>query len=541
MNISILETVVKISVVMALAAVVAGLMRRRASAASRHLVWTLATIAVLAIPLAAIVMPGLPIPIQRASAPVGERASAVSPDSGDVAPQATPAATASSIPVRSWPALLPMFYAAGVIVLLGRLAVEQWRVRALLSRTTVVDDSEWTTLLRDCTVRVGLTREVRLVRSREETMPMTVGIRRPVIVIPSMAEMWDRDRRRAVLLHELAHVARLDCLTQTLAEIAVAVYWPHPGAWLMARRLRVERELACDDCVLSSGTEPRDYAGHLLEIAHSLGDYRAPALVVSMARPRQLEGRMLAMLDATRNRATPAASRRLLAIALTAMAMAPLAAATTVTLPSTPPAAAPQPAAASAAVQDRVASSLTPGTWQIRVAADGKSAQLTVSTHAHSFHSMSIPLNRVEGLAALLAGPAGPVHYSVTREAGTFDFEGTQRSGVGGGTFTFGPSAAFSAELVRRGFGKPTLEEQQALAGADIGFAYVDELARQKYTRPTLAQLVNAALHGVSMTYIREMSALGYRLGTLDALIRQRDHGIDPQFIRDLQAQGSRT
>jgi hypothetical protein len=220
------------------------------------------------------------------------------------------------------------------------------------------------------------------------------------------------------------------------------------------------------------------------------------------------------------------------------MVMAPLAAATTVTLPLTPLAAAPQPAAASAPAQDRVASSLTPGTWQIRVTADGKSAQLTVSTHEHSFHSMSIPLNRMEGLAALLSGPAGPVHYSLTREAGTFDFEGILRSGVGGGTFTFAPNAAFAAELVKRGFDKPTLKEQQALAGADIGFTYVDELAAQKYTRPTLAQLLDAAQHGVSMTYVREMAVLGYRLGTVDALIRQRDHGVDPQLIRDLQAQG---
>ena len=60
-------------------------------------------------------------------------------------------------------------------------------------------------------------------------MPMTCGVRRPVIVIPSIADLWDEDRRRAVLLHELAHVVRFDCLTQTLAEVAVALYWPHPG------------------------------------------------------------------------------------------------------------------------------------------------------------------------------------------------------------------------------------------------------------------------------------------------------------------------
>ena len=45
-------------------------------------------------------------------------------------------------------------------------------------------------------------------------MPMAFGTRRPAILIPATADTWPEDRRRAVILHELAHVARYDCLTQ---------------------------------------------------------------------------------------------------------------------------------------------------------------------------------------------------------------------------------------------------------------------------------------------------------------------------------------
>jgi beta-lactamase regulating signal transducer with metallopeptidase domain len=118
--------------------------------------------------------------------------------------------------------------------------------------------------LLECAERMGVRRTVRLLRSREQTMPMASGIWRGTIVIPAIADTWTEDRRRAVLQHELAHVGRFDCLAQLVAAVVCAVYWVHPGVWWIARRLRVERELACDDRVLSAGANPRAYAGHLL-------------------------------------------------------------------------------------------------------------------------------------------------------------------------------------------------------------------------------------------------------------------------------------
>jgi hypothetical protein len=352
--------------------------------------------------------------------------------------------------------------------------------------------------------------------------------------------MWDEERRRAVILHELAQVARFDCLTQTLAAVASALYWPHPGIWWAARQLRVERELACDDCVLSTGTEPREYAGHLLEIAHSLGGSEAPALAVTMARPRQLEGRMVAMLDASRNRTPPAVARRVLAGVLAAAVVAPLAAATLVpagALP-TPQSSSPLRAVAAAVAQATSANALDAGTWQTRLSEDGRSVYLSISIRPGSSHGTMIPLDRVEGLAAILKGPAGPARYVLKRDAGTFEFEGVVRSGAGGGTFTFTPNAAFADELVRRGFSKPGALESGILAWSDIGFAYLDDLKAMKYERPTLEQLVNAGQHGVSLTYLRDMSGLGYRVGTLGSLVALRDHGVDPAFVRGMQTEG---
>ena len=531
----VIELALKASLLMLVAAGVTRAMRQRASAASRHLVWTLAIVGVLALPAISAVIPAWRITV---SEPVGvvvaPAVDLTEPRLPAVANTVVAAPTPRAVAFVRWLPWLPALYGAGVIILLGRLGLEQFRMRRVLSRTRAVTEPGWTDLLHDCARRAGVMRAVELVRSSEEAMPMVCGIRRPRIVLPAVAELWEEGRRRAVLLHELAHVARYDCLTQLLAEAAVALYWPHPGAWWMARRLRVERELACDDCVLISGTEPREYAGHLLEIAHSLGGYQAPALALRMARPRQLEGRMLAMLDATRRRAAPGKSGWI-ALAAAALIVAPLSAATL--MKAAAPAERIRGAAAVAQASANDAAP-PPGTWQVHLLPGGRTAALTVSPSEHSSHGTTVSLDRIEGLAAVLTGPGGPVRYTVKRDAGMFAFEGVVRNGAGGGVFSFAPSATFPLELIKRGFARPTPVELQALAWMDIGFPFIDELTAQQYTRPTLTQLVNSAQHGVSLAYVRELAGLGYRLGTVDALARLRDHGVSGEYIRSLQAFG---
>jgi beta-lactamase regulating signal transducer with metallopeptidase domain len=547
-----IEAAFKTSAVLTAAAVVNLLLWRRSSAASRHLVWTLAVAGLLLLPILSAALPRLGVTIHVAAAdarsagpinrPTGH-AQVIDPvpaGTGVPSSMATTAVwAASSTRIAShlpWTTLLCALYAGGLLLLLIRLAADRWTIHRLARHATRVTDPGWTELLVECVLRMNVQRPVRLLRSLERTMPMALGIWRPAILMPSVADTWSEDRRRAVLLHELAHIARDDCFTQLVAVVACAVYWVHPGVWWVAQRLRLERELACDDRVLGVGTDARDYAEHLLELAYSLSSDQAPALVVSMARPRQVEGRVLAVLDAARHRAPPTLRIRFSGVAIAAALLVPLAAAEATAVPARA-AAAQKPETPDVRPAD--GQQRFPGTWAIRPSENARVVHLRLNESLDSSSGFTIAIERLEGFSsAWLSGAGGPGKFAIRRDAGLLAFEGTFRSSVGGGTYTFTPSTSFPAELAKRGFARPTPADQYLLARGDIGFAFLDELTAQGYARPDLAQLVRTAQHGVDLDYLREMGRAGYRLGQVEALITQKDHGVTPQFIRALAGQG---
>ena len=131
---------------------------------------------------------------------------------------------------------------------------------------------------------------------------MTWGLRQPVILVPAGSEAWSEEIRRSVLLHELGHIRRGDCLMLLLGRLACAAYWFHPLAWLAARQLRKTSEQAADDMVLASHIAPPDYAEHLVGIAARMRRLRwFGHVALPMASPSDLESRVLAILDPRRN------------------------------------------------------------------------------------------------------------------------------------------------------------------------------------------------------------------------------------------------
>jgi beta-lactamase regulating signal transducer with metallopeptidase domain len=189
-------------------------------------------------------------------------------------------------------------WAAGTLLVAGRLAVGLERVRRMHREAEPLLDAEWTHDASDLARQLEVRRSVELFESRRVPVAITSGLLRPFLLLCRQARLWTIERRRVVLLHELAHVKRADWMWLLLAEAAVAFYWWHPLAWVLARQVRRDGEKACDDLVLRAGTKPSVYAGHLLGIFRSLTSAAHPvAPAVASARPSHFEGRLRSILD----------------------------------------------------------------------------------------------------------------------------------------------------------------------------------------------------------------------------------------------------
>jgi beta-lactamase regulating signal transducer with metallopeptidase domain len=330
------------SVVLLAAGAIAAGLARWSSAALRHQIWCLSFAGLIFLPLLSAAVPDwnlAVLPAEQVRLAVANDADGTTTprESVSISPSATfdptrsaigidrernpqgaaadvkaPAATQPSgedrLSDRSRPriaALLPMAFLAiwftGAVVLLVPFLISGVAARWLYGSCRAVRDDQWTALLLELRARLALRRSVRLLETAEAIVPVTWGVLRPVVLLPGDSQDWTLERRRYVLLHELAHVKRLDVLFQFVARITCSLYWFNPLVWHALRRLRIERELACDDCVVVTGELAVDYADELVEIARS---YRSPRLAVglAMARRSHLEERIVALLDRGRSR-----------------------------------------------------------------------------------------------------------------------------------------------------------------------------------------------------------------------------------------------
>jgi beta-lactamase regulating signal transducer with metallopeptidase domain/tetratricopeptide (TPR) repeat protein len=365
---ALLLLVVKVTLILLLARVVL-LAMPHASAASRHIVATAALVAIVALPLLSVAVPRWNVlsarqqsvqrdikerllneetsSVQPAAAAdqsspnrstavdaTAEQRSAVTVGSAlSVAKNFVPAEPLTAVERAffvgrsTWKGMIVVALGVVALLLLSQMGLGMIGVWHVARHAQELDQDNALRELEYAREQLGLTMNVRLLRSSRISVPVIWGVRRPILLLPADVVTWPVDRLRVVLLHELAHLKRLDGVSLLVTRVAVSLFWFHPLAWTLERAGRSECERACDDLVLASGTRPSEYADHLLAIARSMPTFDPfRSVTLAMSRKSQLEGRLLSILQPEVARRVFSGRGVAIACAATIMIVAPVAA-----------------------------------------------------------------------------------------------------------------------------------------------------------------------------------------------------------------------
>lgn len=572
---------------------------RRTSAAVRHWVWSVAIISLLALPIFSLALPSwqlgiLPSPVQVTAAVSPMNAASESSALSGVNESAKQAATnspasrprlvrfeidsdASALntptnitptehsaeqtagvavaPTVNWAGAALVFWLFGALLVVARLLAGTFKIRQLANQADQVTESSWISLVRGLGMRLRLRNSVQLLKSERVSLPMTWGAWRSVVMLPAEADEWPHECRSIVLLHELAHVKRRDCLTQNLAQLACALYWFNPLVWMAAKQLRIEREMACDDQVLEIGTKASDYAEHLVEIARSFrSDNELSPVAVGMACS-QLESRVRSILDPGVQRC---GLNRLSAGLIGVGAMCLISCLAVVQ---------PWGKAAASPIEARGNAQMTEAPNDLQVLPE-QTEPVSQSPKVHPGETAEARIIERESLESKEADEQEAAQNAVERGEQDGSQGKAQSSELTARQIIEMKAAGVTPEFVeamrKQGFDNLTVRElvQLRVHGITDDFIkqarswggekvtvreivelkisgvtpeYISAMKRTGYENVTIRQLISMRMMGVAPEYVETMRRLGYDKLTANQLTSLKTHGVDEAFIKEMQ------
>ena len=263
----------------------------RAPARDRHVLWMAVLVAAIALPAASLRVP------HRAPEPAVLNAMAPGTPAGDWTdwlPAKGPAA-----PVPPTAASIVAFLYGLSLAVHGIQLGRAWRQANRIAQNAhaLAIPENLAPVVSRCRSALGLP-DIEILGSPEIAGPVTVGARRPLILLPlRFFDFASPEDLAAALGHEMGHIRRRDYAVHLLCEVLLLPVAFHPAAWLVRRRLAQTREMACDEAALETLVRPRVYARSLLSLAASAAGLPHPSTTLGVLDAHTLEVRMKRILD----------------------------------------------------------------------------------------------------------------------------------------------------------------------------------------------------------------------------------------------------
>ena len=280
-----LDSSLRISLVAGVIGLILLIVRVRAGGV-RHAAWTAVLCAMLLMPVLPYCLPTIAVPVLvrvaggGLDAAAGEmRVAPVAPADAQPLPETvavssrpmsglaalaipSPAPEARPAPRLAWELTGFIVYGAGVLMLLGHLVLGWLGMLRVGGAAIRIRFGEAVTA-------AGLG-AVPIYESTQVAAPLTAGLLSPKIILPAAWRHWSGDKLMAILAHESAHVNRRDPLVALLAHVNRCIFWFHPLAWWLERKLAATAEHACDEAAVRAIGKSRRYAEVLLDMAETV-------------------------------------------------------------------------------------------------------------------------------------------------------------------------------------------------------------------------------------------------------------------------------
>ncbi|GIN84419.1 BlaR1 family beta-lactam sensor/signal transducer [Heyndrickxia sporothermodurans] len=154
--------------------------------------------------------------------------------------------------------LFIVFWGVGMVIFLGVAIYANYQIRKIKKSATTIKDHKVNEMLEVCKEVVGVKRKIILQETSLITSPITFGILQPYVLLPKKTkEEFSLNQLKYVFLHELSHQKRKDVFVNYVMWLLQVIYWFNPLVWFALKRIRSDRELACDASVLNLLDESR--------------------------------------------------------------------------------------------------------------------------------------------------------------------------------------------------------------------------------------------------------------------------------------------
>ena len=191
------------------------------------------------------------------------------------------------------------------------------------------------------------------------------------------------------------------------------------------------------------------------------------------------------------------------------------------------------------------------GTWKASISKENSKLNLQMQRDREQDRKSNMgsdfAFSDLQGLTQEQATNGGPANFSLVREAGRIDFEGSFQNGKGSGTFRFTPNAAFISAMKSRGYNFDDTQDSDGHHGDDRAFAatvlnvttaLADDLNSAGFDKLGVHDLFKAAIFKIDSQFAREMKASGFQNLGMEELVKARIFKIDANFVRQAAQMG---